>query len=227
MRVMQRFVTVILFLVVCFSLSACDLFFETWRWNQKMTVVVEVDGKTFQGTSVSSVLWRENDRFSAMHGPAWLSVVKGEAVVIELPNKKYLFALLSYAGNTEYTANLATRVIAKEPKHRVWGESGFRAVLNQFGKDPLVLSEDHYPLFVTFKDINDPASVERYLPYRDDAWQSNIKLKTITLEIVEEPVTRGRVERVLGWTKTKSVPVNKDLSPNDPMRNVAYSFIRN
>lgn len=83
-----------------------------------MTVVVEVDGKTFQGNSVSSVLWRENDRFSAMHGPAWLSVVKGEAVVIELPNKKYLFALLSYAGTTEYTANLATRVIAKEPKHR-------------------------------------------------------------------------------------------------------------
>lgn len=202
MRVMQRFVTVILFLVVCFSLSACDLFFETWRWNQKMTVVVEVDGKTFQGTSVSSVLWRENDRFSAMHGPAWLSVVKGEAVVIELPNKKYLFALLSYAGNTEYTANLATRVIAKEPKHRVWGESAFQAVLNQIGKDPLVLSEDHYPLFVTFKDINDPASVERYLPYRDDAWQSNIKLKNITLEIVEEPVTRGRVEKVLGWLNT-------------------------
>lgn len=186
-------------ILIVFPLGYCALTWPYYSWHQKMTVQVEVDGKTYSGSSVSYVFWRQNDSFSAMHGPAWVSGVKGEAVVIELPENKYLFALLSYAGNTEYTANLATRVMASEPKHRVWGENAFRAVLEKKGKAPLVLSEDHYPLFVTFKDIKDPASVERYLPYRDDAWQSNIKLKKITLEITDEPVTRGRVEKVLGW----------------------------
>ena len=206
MRIMQRIVTVVLFLVVSFSLSACgEMGFNNWRWNQKMTVIVEVDGKTFTGSSVTNVHWWPNFFTGGRglgYGPPWLSKVQGEAVVIELPKNHYLFALLSSAGNTEYIANLATRVMANEPKHRVWGENAFRAVLEQKGKAPLVLSEDHYPLFVTFKDIKNPASVERYLPYRDDAWQSKIKLKKITLEITDEPVTRGRVEQVLGWLKS-------------------------
>lgn len=189
-------------ILIVFPLGYCALTWPYYSWHQKMTVQVEVDGKTYSGSSVSYVFWRQNDSFSAMHGPAWVSGVKGEAVVIELPENKYFFALLSYAGNTEYTANLATRVMASEPKHRVWGENAFRAVLKQKGMAPLVLSEDHYPLFVTFKDINDPATVVEFFPYAREAWSPNIILKDITLEITNEPVTRGRVEQVLGWLKS-------------------------
>ena len=190
-----------LFLVlVAIGLVGCgELGFNNWRWHQKMTVEVEVDGKTYTGSSVTSIHWWPNFFSGSWGGADWHSKVQGEAVVIELPNKKYLFALLSYSGNTEYTANLATRVLAKEPKHRVWGKNIFQAVLDQKGKTPLAVPEDNYPLFVTFKDINDPASVEQYYPLPDDAWRSKITMKKVTLEITDKPVTKGKVEKVLGW----------------------------
>jgi len=69
--------------------------------------------------------------------------------------------------------------------------------------DKIALPDDHYPLLVTFTDINDPASVQRVDP--DDLvahFGPGVKLKTITLEITDEPVTGGQIEKVLGWLKT-------------------------
>ncbi|WP_417415418.1 hypothetical protein [Hoeflea sp.] len=62
------------------------------------------------------------------------------------------------------------------------------------------LSPKQYPLLVTFADINDPASVALVDP--DDLAASfgpGYALSSITLAITDEPVTKGRVEAVLGW----------------------------
>jgi hypothetical protein len=57
-----------------------------------------------------------------------------------------------------------------------------------------------YPLLVTFTDINDPKSVLEVKPDNLAAsFGVGYSLKSITLEITDEPVTEGKVEGVLGW----------------------------
>lgn len=63
---------------------------------------------------------------------------------------------------------------------------------------PLV--RERYPLLVTFDDINDPKSIKRVDP--DDlvaTFGPGYSLKSITLEITDEPVTTGELEKVLRW----------------------------
>jgi hypothetical protein len=62
------------------------------------------------------------------------------------------------------------------------------------------LTPKQYPLLVTFGDINDPASVKRVDPDNLElAFGPGYALQSITLSITDEPVTKGGVEKVLGW----------------------------
>ena len=67
----------------------------------------------------------------------------------------------------------------------------------------------HYPLLVTFGDINDPASVKKVDPNDLAAtFGPGYTLKSITLEITDEPVTTGKVEDVLGWVYSPTILKN-------------------
>lgn len=53
---------------------------------------------------------------------------------------------------------------------------------------------------VTFGDIADPASVKLVDPADlADSFGPGVRLKAVTLEVTDEAVTEGVVERVLGW----------------------------
>lgn len=190
----------ILILIILLPLAYWFFFWPHYSWHQKMTIEVEKDGQVYTGSSVSSVFWNRNIISVVLgQGAAWLPEIKGEAVVVELPENKYLFALLNYSGNTEFTANLATRILFSS-KQRVWGNDKFQAVLVAKTGAPLTVPLDNYPLLVTFTDIDDPASVEKVNPSNLEAtFGPGVELKSLTLEITDEPVTRGRVEKVLGW----------------------------
>ena len=216
----------ILILIIVLPLSYCVLFWPHYSWHQKMTIEVEKDGQIYTGSSVTSVDWYKNDAFSASHGPEWVSGVQGEAVVVELPGNQYLFALLSYSGNTEYTAHLATRILA-DSKKRVWGGRNFNKVLATKGEKVLTVQGKNYPLLVTFENINDPASVKEVHPLAlYEAFGQGVKLKSLTLEITDEPVTRGKVQKALEWMNERNIPLNKKLPYGHPMRNLSNSFIR-
>lgn len=193
-------------ILIAVSLTGCgEMGFNNWRWHQKMTIEVEVDGKIYKGSSVTSVHWWPNFFTGGRglgYGSAWLSKIEGEAVVVELPGKKYLFGLLSYAGNEHYTANLATRVMANESKRRVWGEEAFQGVLSQKGKPPLAVQVENYPLFVTFKDIADPASVQKVNPYNlAEKFGEAVRLKNVLLEITDNSKSLSKVSKLLNWLK--------------------------
>ena len=98
--------------VVCCLCAAVGLYalFPFYSWNQRMTVEVEVDGKTITGSSVSSVNWVKNDPISAINGPQWLSTVRGEAVIVDLGERGVLFALLGFGGS-DNTADLETEIL--------------------------------------------------------------------------------------------------------------------
>ncbi len=222
----------ILLLIVLLPLAYWVFFWPHYSWHQKMTVEIEKDGKVYSGSSVTSVYWNRNIMHSLNMGPAWHSEIKGEAVVVQLPDEKNIFALLSNKRNSGYTANLAARILYKS-KHGVWGRDKFRSVLISRAGPPLIVPPEKYPLLVTFKDINDPASVKRVDPNNLAAvFGPGFELKSITLEITDEPVTRGKIIKMLEWLKSikgrikptdkkyvKDLTFEEKISPRDFIRN--------
>jgi len=181
------------------SLAGCDVFgFRSWSWHQKLTVMVETPDGPRSGSAVSAAWFQMTPKWAGAGDSAGASnsSLSGEAVVVDLGEGRYLFALLK--GYNEFTGRLAffplpQKPLSKEQDAAVYDQlEALRATTE--------LPRDLYPLLVTFADINNPASVARVDP--DDLAASfgpGYALSSITLAITDEPVTRGRVEAVLGW----------------------------
>jgi hypothetical protein len=197
------------------SLAGCDMLgFRSWSWHQKLTVTVETPEGPRGGSAVSAAWFQMTPKWAGVGDSAGASnsSLSGEAVVVDLGEGRYLFALLK--GYNEFTGRLAffplpPKPLSKEEDAAVYDQlEALRASTE--------LSRELYPLLVTFADIDDPASVVRVDP--DDLaahFGPGYALSSITLAITDEPVTKGRVEAVLGWLE-KVGRERSTLIPNPP-----------
>ncbi len=183
----------VLFTLLMVALAVYKLAYPTYRWHQKMTVEVEVGGKLYSGSSVVAISVTRQPRILPAIGSKFET--RGEAVVVELPDNKFLFALQKGIGPI-YTGRVFRDKINMRATKDRWASkiSGLRETRDILPK--------LYPWLVTFKDINDPTSVQKVDP--DDLaahFGQGVRLKRITLEItsVWGWVTKGKVENVLGW----------------------------
>ena len=172
-------------------LSGCGFFSERWEWNQKLTVEVLVDGKLVSGSAVSHVMWQEANALDV-----YPTDHTGEATIVDLGERGMLFALIGED----------TKYVAQYTLHEELGEdrADYERLLPKIEKfrGTSDVPTDHYPLLVTFGDINDPKTVEQVDPSNlEAAFGPGVSLKRITLEITDETVTEGSAERVLGWLK--------------------------
>lgn len=178
-------------------ISGCsDQYNQTW--NQKLTITVRTPAGDKTG---SAVLQATSEHGYGLGAGEYKKVnITGEAAVVDLGGGKYLFALLSnsnlpnpaimtyIADETFLAAGLIKdrKTINYELAHSVGAKA--------------VVPPKFYPMLVTFTNINDPKSVKEVKP--DDltaAIGSGTSIKSITLEITDEKVTEGTVEKVLGW----------------------------
>jgi hypothetical protein len=181
------------------SLAGCDMFgFRTWSWHQKLTVTVQTPEGPRSGSAVSAAWLQMTPKWAGVGDSAGASnsSLSGEAVVVDLGEGRYLFALLK--GYNEFTGRLAFFPLPPKPLNKEQDA----AVYDQLEalRASTELPRKLYPLLVTFSDIDDPASVARVDP--DDLaahFGPGYALSSITLAITDEPVTKGRVEAVLGW----------------------------
>jgi hypothetical protein len=181
------------------SLDGNILGFRFWKWHQKLTITITTPSGTKSAYAVTKVFWDMPPRWFRLgdsggwHGAGSL---EGEALVLEVDHGKYLFALLD-----DYPAGLAIQLFA-EPPLKSGHPDEFARVLNRIGtvRETRSLKPAQYPTLVTFNDNNDPASVRRIDPARLDAsFGPGYLLDSITMTIVEEPLTMGRVNQVLEW----------------------------
>jgi hypothetical protein len=131
----------------------------------------------------------------------WSFDLTGEAVVVEVAQGRYLFALLKGAGTTEYMGSVAAASISGRER-RMIDAALFAEVQGKRGRAAGVIAvpEAQYPMLVTFGDIADQASVRLVDP--DDlaaTFGPEVRLKAVTLEVMDEAVTEGTVDGVLGW----------------------------
>ena len=188
---------------------------NTYTYKQKLTVVVQTPDGEASGSAVTEV--RANVGDQGVLSEAIVNYrVRGEATVVDLGHGKYLFALLSSGGErtaTEYWAMDAfyKRVMPDYPSGSIDRLNTFYAALLSL-RDRASMARDQYPLLVTFSDINVPASVKEVKPGDlPAAFGDGYRLKSITLEITDEDVTRDNIQRVLPWSHELIGSIGKNM----------------
>ncbi|WP_294621093.1 hypothetical protein, partial [uncultured Roseovarius sp.] len=198
--------------------------------HQRLTVTVMTPEGPVSGESVMGVEFRDP--------PDSLAVIDnfttdgyGEAVVVDLGDGRYLFALL-HGSPDGLAGQLREAYRDIYDAHRA---SGYGRYIRKVKADGTVrvLPEHAYPMLVAFKDLSVPESVVEVPP--DDlesVFGAGYALDNMTIEITRAPLTMGRVVSVLPWLPSR----DKNLRPSDakfsedvlPVETIGRpSFIRN
>lgn len=199
--------------LAAFGLSGCG---STRRMRYKMTIEVETAEGLRTGSAVREVTADPGSNafpFGENKGSRYL---KGEAVAVDLPGDKTLFALLTSAsGNVDYAKALPSELMG-------WGsdEGLTEGVVELWPNTPLKPSHGHgsiphyLPMLVTFQDIGDPKSVEAVEPGALEAsFGPGVRLRRITVEQSDEPITEFIQKRLIEY----GVQVDRNLDSDFKM----------
>lgn len=185
---------------VALAIGVFKLQHPTHAWRQRITFVVATPQGEKVGSSVQAVEWTPNPLFK--DGAAFHLNLKGEAVAVEIAPGRVLFALLNGPGGSEHAGLLALYQFGGGRPGRgdfPWAKSDFAAVRAAHGAGPTLLRPDLTPLLVTFRDINDPKTVERVDPENLAAsFGAGVKLGAATVELTDAQVTTV-IEKTLSW----------------------------
>lgn len=178
-----------------------------------MTVEVETPDGIVTGSSVTNVEWSRSFFGTIWQdAPQWISKVQGEAVMVDLGGGRYLFALMGGSNNDKYMTRLVMNVFLD-----MFGRSSVKGTYQHIQdlQEPLTVPQKLYPLLITFTNIDDPKTVTQVDPQDLTAsFGEGHSLKNITLEITDDHVTRGQVEKVLPCPKfahKTCIPINENL----------------
>ncbi|MEZ5815415.1 MAG: hypothetical protein R3E13_11960 [Alphaproteobacteria bacterium] len=199
--------------LVGFAYAASELSSDnkTYSWRYKMTVEVE----TPEGIVTGSAVRQMGNEAKGVDLPdvGNPADVSGEAVVVDLGKRGVLFVLISHKSDLEFYYTF--RKYFPHGGSTLEG-SKFYASMPTGTKEVFDPEKPPgYPKLVTFTDMNDPKSVtlvqvwERQrsglFSLKEDRFEElfgeGVKLKGITLEITDEPVTWGVVDKYLSWLK--------------------------
>lgn len=185
---------------------------ETLRYR----LTVEVD--TPQGVKSGYSVWEYTVTDIKVGFRPLKTDYRGEAVAVDLPGGRTLFALLTSGdGLPEYPEWVILEHFRATPEYKTDWERAFLTVFPDWRNNreswivppvlpPIAQSDpprSGYPMLVTFTDIADPASVKLVDPADLAAsFGPGVKLKRITVEITDDPVTNGIGKR-LGWLGLK------------------------
>ncbi len=191
--------------------------FPSGTWRYKMTVIVETPEGLKSGSAVREVsAIREPKIFPEQKG-GYAGLKYGEAVVVDLGERGVLFALLNgYRLGYDHAANLPFYVFPS--KYGGTTPEGLK-YYSTLKAGPVDISPELYPLFVHFKDSDDSKTVELVLEMepctnpqisvRNDysrcitkdhfaeIYGAGVRLKSVTVEMTDEEVTRGVVGRYM------------------------------
>jgi hypothetical protein len=182
--------------IACFGSAFVYETWHTYTYRYRLTIEVEADGNVHVGSGVRQASLTRKATWIPQTGGAY-SGVRGEAIAIDLGKRGMLFALLkgvTFKGDAE-------RIVIEAfsaPPHLMPAS----AANMQRYKDTVLKSElapNQYPLFVRFRDLNDPMTVELF----DDTMSPRLspddpRLLRVTIETTRDAVTSG-LSKTLVW----------------------------
>ncbi len=195
-------------------------------YSYRYRVTVEVN--TPQGVKSGSSVWETTQwEGSGIPDTAIRSKVSGEAIALDLPGGT-LFALMRGTDmNVDYATNIVYRHLALHPQPDVsmidrsdsWSKN-MSAIARS--RAAFELYPDEYPLLVHFRDLHDPASVEKLDPTDLAAsFGPGVRLKSITIAVTNDRVTTGNLKRLPWLTGDKGALVQ--IPPDMPMNQAPFA----
>jgi hypothetical protein len=181
------------------SVSACAPSLPDYRY--RLTVEVDTPDGMRSGSSVIQVASHVSSQYSLSPGDVTTQVT-GEAVAVDLPGGKTLFALLSKPGSAEGANTYAFDALIPKP----WiGWEEYVADVNALTRrrDVGVLPVKDWPMLVTFDNTDDPASVKGIDPLDPaNGLGSAMKIRRVTVQVTRDGVTTG-IEKRLKWLESQ------------------------
>ena len=192
-------------LFVVLLLLAAFVAVQIYTWpttnRYRITVRVETPEGLRTGSSVVEVKTSRQLELLPDIGPYWMELT-GEAVAVDLPGTQTLFALLRQRDG------LPLDHIILYALGKIDGDPGRpareRAILHFWASDTRGQRQSPdqlagHPLLVRFANARDPKSVEEVDPRNlAKSFGPGVRLKNITVEIVDSPETKSILQR-LPW----------------------------
>lgn len=207
---------------IAMVLGACSRPAEV---RYKVNVEVDDNGTHRSGSSVWSFQLRKPTL--ALASP-YDAKFKGEAVAVDLGNDNVLFALLVDEDGNSSTGKMWPERLFEDLSsgserirniRRIASNAGLSRELPRYrpaissSREPMV----QYPMLVRFRELDRPESLEAIAPDAlDQAFGAGVKLKRISVEITDEPVTVG-IKKRLPWLEEVG-RIRGTLIPNPPRR---------
>jgi hypothetical protein len=173
--------------------------------SYRYRVTVEVD--TPKGVRTGSSVWQVKAwEGSGIPDNGIRTRIRGEAVAVDLPGGT-LFALLRGQDmDFDYPDGVVGGHLRKHPLRnlamgRDWAENQ-REIAR--AKPAFELYPDEYPLLVHFRNLNDPASVEKAEPQQlASSLGPGVRLRRIVIAVTEERPKVGDIYSRLPWLETQ------------------------
>jgi hypothetical protein len=159
-------------------------------FNYRLRVGIGVNGRERVGESIHAVEWRDN-RVTGLPnaGVDFLARSWGEAVTIDLDEHGLLFGLLTgLEVSFKYPTQVSTGLFGARVKtaHPDREGLGFFAAISSI-REELELPAQDRPLFVRFRDIQDPKTVERVdIDDLAATYGEGTKLKFARVQVTDE-----------------------------------------
>lgn len=208
-----------------------------------MTVEVDTPSGLRTGSVVREVTRRTPPSLPSIGEDRGSISVRGEAVAVDMPGGRTLFALLSGGdGDGDYGARIADRALRSLPASRDRstprpnGPIPWQRFAELWPSHPDtvgLINTTSVPLLVTFGDARDPMSVARVDP--DDlaaSFGTGVRLRRITIQITDDDVTTG-IERRLEsefwqrWSQEHQRQLSKGLVGNTYFQSLQGTLSRN
>ncbi len=202
----------ILIILIAAMVGYYKLAYPDYTYRYRMTVEIDTPDGLKSGSSVIEI--------HTTQWPDWLaglsgghtsaSDYKGEAVAVDIAEGKTLFVLLCSEKDVDHAKYMLPYTFPMDwlpytfpmDLANPWYQSKSREGIRYYGtlkNAKGVLPEDKLPLFVYFKDISDPKTVERVDPKNITAsFGAGVKFKKIVIETTDDQMTWG-IEKRLEW----------------------------
>lgn len=188
------------------TLFVYGLIFPSDKLRQKIIVEVETPYGLRTGSSVVETRVEEGKSWGDSSGTSFY--LKGEAVAVDLPGNKTIFALLRVVAMGDpatYQASLIMDAlhagVVSTPPIMIGKLDLMQArAAASAAKIRLDLPVRLYPTLVRFRDVTDPLSVELVseLEGMTNETDSTIRIRRITVEVTHEAVT-NTILSILPW----------------------------
>lgn len=193
-------------------LAGCGVTPQSGHYRFRMIVEVRTPQGVTRGSGVYSVSAATTGEILPEAAKRILAL-RGEAIALDLPGGP-VFALLRTKGANPDVDLAVASMAALDPAFNYdWVASAAR-IGARWTKAKADLPRDKWPMFVRFRDLRDPKSVEAVAPQA-------IGVRRIIVETTSDAVTLGIQDR-LSWLRTHNGALDYDgrMHPEHPEKDV-------